>query len=313
MSLANTPVPVSPVACPALESVGRTLAGWIPKRFGMDPADFAFTLLVHAHPTSRVQPGAGYSYRGRVPFYPCSVVKIFFLVALQAAYETGRVAPTPELDRAAHDMIRWSSNTATNYIIDVLTGTTGDTDLTEPELSAWMQARAGVNRYFAGLGWPELADINLSQKLMDDDRYGRERQFVQHGGNNHNRLCTDAAAALLARIMTRRMISPERSAAMAALLHRPRDPAFAALPGAQLLNYLGAHAPEGSRLWSKAGWTQWTRDPLASYRRHDALHAALPDGTVLTLVVFTQGEKHAMDLVMLPNIGAETIRLLGTV
>ena len=313
MSLANAVGPEMPVDCPALDSIGRTLADWISERFDMDPADYAFTLLVHAHPSGRVQPGAGYSYRGRVAFYPCSVVKIFFLAALQAAYEAGRVAPTPELDRAAHDMIRWSSNTATNYIIDILTGTTGDTDLAEPKLSAWIEARGGVNRYFAGLGWPELTDINLTQKLMDDDRYGRERQFVQHGGNNHNRLCTDAAAALLARILTGRMVSPERSATMAALLHRPRDPAFVILPGAQVLNYLGAHAPEGSRLWSKAGWTQWTRDPRASYRRHDALHAALPDGTVLTLVVFTQGEKHAMNLAMLPKVGAETFRLLGTV
>lgn len=294
----------------ALDALGSTLTAWIADRFGMEPADFAFTLLVHAHPSPSLC--GGYAYRGDTQFYPCSVVKIFFMAALQAAYEAGQVQPTAELERATHDMIKWSSNTATNYIIDTLTGTTGDTDLPPAERAAWMFAREGVNRYFQGLGWPELNGINLSQKLMDDDRYGREKTFVQHGGNNHNRLSTNAAASLLARIMTGQMISPERSAAMAGFLHRPRDPDFTQLPGAQVLNYLGVGMPEGTRIWSKAGWTQWTRDALASYRRHDALHAALPDGTTLTLVVFTQGKAHALDLAMLPQIGAETSRLLGS-
>jgi beta-lactamase class A len=294
----------------ALDRIGDTLAAWIGSRFAVPPDDYAFSLLVHEHSSASLA-GAGYAYRGSVPFYPCSVVKMFFMAALQAAYEAGQLKPTTELERATHDVIKWSSNTATNYIIDALTGTTGDTELTPEDMVKWMFAREGVNRFFQALGWEELAGINLSQKLMDDDRYGREKQFVLHGGNNHNRLSTDSAASLLGRIMTGTMISPQRSAVMAEFLHRSGDPEFTQLPGAQVLNYLGAGTPEGSRIWSKAGWTQWTRDPLASYRRHDALHAELPDGMVITLVVFTQGKTHALDLGMLPQISEEACRLLA--
>jgi beta-lactamase class A len=294
---------------PALDAIGATLTTWMTERFSMALDDFAFTLIVHDHRLPELH--GIFGYRGDVQFYPCSVVKVFFMAALQAAYEAGQVRQTSELERATHDMIKWSSNTATNYIIDTLTGTTGDTELDAPAMAAWMHAREGVNRYFQALGWAELAGINLSQKLMDDDRYGREKQFVQQGGNNHNRLSTNAAACLLGRIMTGQMISRERSAAMAGFLHRSRDPSFTSLPGSQVLNYLGGGMPEGAAIWSKAGWTQWTRDPLASYRRHDAMHATLLDGTVLTLVVFTQGQAHAMDLTMLPQIGAETCRKLA--
>ena len=133
--------------------------------------------------------------RGDAQFYPCSVVKMFYLVAAQAALEAGRIADTPELDRASRDMITWSSNTATNYIIDLVTGTTGDTELAPAELDGWVEARNAVNRYFQTLKIDDFRGINVNQKLMDDDRYGREKIFVQIGGNNHNRLSTNAAAS----------------------------------------------------------------------------------------------------------------------
>jgi hypothetical protein len=107
------------------------------------------------------------------------------------------------------------------------------------------------------------------------------------------------------------MISPARSRMMANYLGRSRENSFIATPGAQVLNYLGAELPEGARLWSKAGWTTWTRDPLASYRRHDAIHVALPEGRRFTLVAFTEGQEISADLTSLPFIGklaAERIR-----
>lgn len=282
---------------------------------GLEADKFSLTLLVH--PTDGgtpfeegATPLSGFSYRGDVQFYPCSVIKVFYLAAIQAAFEAGTISETPELDRAMHDMIKWSSNTATNYIIDVLTGTTGDTDLPPDEMRGWMTARNKINDYFRSLGLPEFEGINVSQKLMDDDRYGREKTFVQVGGNNHNRLTTDAVASMLARIMEGAMVSRARSKIMVDYLHRRRDAEFIQTPGAQVLNYLGADLPAGAVIWSKAGWTGWTRDPLASYRRHDALHTRLPDGQRFTLAVFTQGQKISTDFALLPFIGSQTANLI---
>ncbi|MDQ0391117.1 serine hydrolase [Labrys monachus] len=301
-----------------IDAIGEEIVRATLERFGehgLDADRFALTMLLHPAAGRAFGEGAtlpeGYSYRGGEPFYPCSVVKMFYLVAAQAAFEAGRVAETAELDRAMHDMIKWSSNTATNYIIDVLTGTTGDTDLDPAEMPAWIEARNSINAYFQGFGLPEFAGINVSQKLMDDDRYGREKTFVRLGGNNHNRLTTDAAASMMARIMDGSMVSPQRSQAMADYLYRPRDKAFVQTSGAQVLNYMGADLPEGAEFWSKAGWTGWTRDPLASYRRHDAIHVALPTGRRFTLVAFTQGERISADPKIMPFIGRKAAELVA--
>lgn len=217
---------------------------------------------------------------------------------------------TPTLQRAIHDMIKWSSNTATNYLIDILAGTTGDTELSPSEMEAWINARNSLNLYFQSLGIHEFKEINVSQKLMDDDRYGREEVFVRWGGNNHNRLTTHAAASLLARIMNGRIVSRERSNMMAEPLHRPLDPAFVTLPLAQVRSFLGEHLPADASVWSKAGSTGWTGDPLASYRRHDAIHVALASGLRYTLVVFTEGHDDSPNDAILPSIGLHAYELL---
>jgi hypothetical protein len=108
------------------------------------------------------------------------------------------------------------------------------------------------------------------------------------------------------------MISPERSRIMANYLHRTRDASFIETPGAQVLGYLGADLPAGTEIWSKAGWTSWTRDPLASYRRHDLIHVALPSGQRFTLAVFTEGREISADLTFLPFIGRRVANLLAS-
>ncbi|WP_119270420.1 serine hydrolase [Taklimakanibacter deserti] len=293
------------------EKIGTALTVWIKGRFaphGVKPDDFAVTLHLHEGEEGPVKDS--FAYRGDAPFYPCSVIKMFYMVALQQAYEDGRLAETPELARALHDMIKWSSNMATNYIIDHLSGTTGDTELSGEEMERWIAARENVNRYFRSFALPELARINVSQKLMDDERYGREKVYVQHGGNNHNRLTSNAAALILAKIMSGEMISGHRSKIMRDTLHRPNTKEFRDTPHAQLLGFLGEGMPDGAKIWAKAGWTGWTGDSHASYRRHDALHAALPTGEVFTLVVFAQGKWPSDSVTMLPEIGAEAVRLI---
>ena len=103
----------------------RTLAS-LSDRFGpagLHPDTFGLVML---QPGSSGRP-EGFAHRGDWRCYPCSLVKSFHLIHALSALETGAITPHAELDRALADMITWSSNTATNYVIDVLTGTTGDT------------------------------------------------------------------------------------------------------------------------------------------------------------------------------------------
>ncbi|WP_175995409.1 serine hydrolase [Burkholderia vietnamiensis] len=290
---------------PTLDALGEQLVRHAMQRFsgaGLMADHLGLTLLVH----SRAAPLAwrGYAWRGDEPFYPCSIVKVFIMAAVEAALSDGSLENSAEIERAMRDMIRWSSNAATNYLIDRYTRTTGDTELPPDAMAQWAAAREGINVWLTSLSVPEFSGINIAQKLMDDDRYGREAAFVKwRSENHHNRLTSNAAASMFARIMDGAMIHPEASARMARRLLRPRDGAFAATPGAQVRGYLAERLPASATVWSKAGWTGWTRDPLASYRRHDVLHVATPEGLRYTLAVFTEGEAVAADETVLPGIG----------
>ncbi len=69
-------------------------------------------------------PVRGFTYRGTERIYPASVVKLFYLVAVQEWLEKGMIQTSPELERALKDMIVDSSNDATSLIVDILSGTT---------------------------------------------------------------------------------------------------------------------------------------------------------------------------------------------
>jgi beta-lactamase class A len=300
---------------PESKEIGGRLAAWSQERMaadGLDPDGFAMTLLTFPRPLTPAdgRRPAGFAHKGDRAFYPCSVVKAFYLAAAQARLQEGKLLPHGELDRAMRDMIRWSSNTATNYVIDLVTETTGDTLLGEAALRAWVERRQWVNRYFRSLGWSEAEAINICQKLMDDDRYGREKIFVGMGGNNHNRLTTDAAARLFYGIFAGRMVTPERSRAMAEILARPLDdPDFVAHPLSQIRGYFAAGLPAGARVWSKAGHTAWTGDVDASYRRHDVAYVELPAGRALILAIFTEGRAASESEAMLPAIARKAAEL----
>ncbi len=74
------------------------------------------------------------SFRGDAPTYPASVVKLFYLAAAHRWLEDGKLADTEELRRAMRDMVVDSSNEATHYVVDLLTGTTSGPELPPPQL-----------------------------------------------------------------------------------------------------------------------------------------------------------------------------------
>ncbi len=225
--------------------------------------------------------------RGDVPTYPASVIKLFYLAAAHRWMEDGKLADTPELRRAMQDMIVDSSNDATSYIVDLLTGTTSGPELPEPELKVWFEKRNAVNRYFTSLGYE---GINVSKKPWGDGPYGRETQATKLFDPKRNALTTDATARLLAEIATGKCITAIRSAEMMALLSR--DPASKDADPDNQAKFTGPALPPGAKLWSKAGWTSQTR--------HDAAYIELPNGAKFVLVVFTTD--HAKDTTIIRTV-----------
>lgn len=233
----------------------------------------------------------GFAHRADWRCYPCSLVKSFHLVHALAALDRGRIAPHPELDRALRDMILWSSNTATNYVIDLLTGTTGDTMLEGADYMDWTIKRDHLNRFFTTLNWAEFANCNITQKLMDDTRYGREAQYAGPGGENLNALTPLASARLLWELFDGDLplSAAARHRAQTALRRSPDSP-HAQHPHYQLSEYLGASLPEGVEIWSKAGHNLWTGDANASWFKHDMIRLASEGRAPLIIVAMTQGQ-----------------------
>lgn len=227
------------------------------------------------------------SFRGNERIYPASVVKLFYLVAAHRWLEDKKIEQTPELTRALRDMIVDSSNEATQYVLDVLTHTTGGYELPPKEMEEWQYQRNAVNRYFASLGY---TNINVNQKTFCEDAYGRERVSRGPNGENRNKLTTDATARLMMEIVTGKAANAARTAQMMELLKREytghsddSDDQGHGFTGIAL------QGREGVRLWSKAGWTSTTR--------HDVAYIELPDGVKFVLATFTTDHSNEREII----------------
>jgi beta-lactamase class A len=290
-------------------AAGERLVQTVCDKFQLSPQNLGITVLLYPTP-SAIDRGAvnpqgfwqqkvrGWSWRGLELTYPASVIKLFYAVAVFEWLHRGMLTPSPELERALHDMLVHSSNDATSYLVDVLTGTTSGPELPPGPFETWQHQRQLVNRYFHNLGVPVYAPINVCQKTWNEGPYGRERLFYGDNMGNRNFLTTDATAHLLHSIIGGVAVTPQACHHLRSLLYRSLDPAdLAADPENQVTGFLGEALPPGAKLWSKAGWT--------SQVRHDAAYIERPDANALLVVVFTEGQSTNTEL--LPFLAAQIL------
>jgi beta-lactamase class A len=257
--------------------------------------DLAITLIDLSDPTHP----ATASFRGNERIYPASVIKLFYLVAAHRWLEDKKIEDTSELRRAIKDMIVDSYNEATHYVLDVVTQTTSGYELPPKEMGDWQHKRNAVNRYFSSLGY---TNINVNQKTHCEDAYGREKVSRGPGGENRNKLTTDATARVMMEIATGKAVTPARSLKMMELLKR--DPLKKRTDGdSQDTGFTGPALPPGTRYWAKAGWTSTTR--------HDAAYVELPTGEKFVLVTFT--ERHSNDREIIPTVARVIVEGLKNV
>lgn len=227
-------------------------------------------------------------YHGDAPFYPASVVKLFYMVEAFHQHKENE----PDMGRALHEMIVQSDNDATAFIIDVISDTCSGPELQGWRLRRFISKRRVVNRYLHPMGY----DISAMAKPWSFGPFGRDVQLMGGASRpNRNRATANSFAAILMWIQRRRAVSAEASDAMMALLSRPLD--SPPTDEGQVKGFLGEALPAGSRLWSKAGWT--------SEVRHDAAYVELPNGRKWILVILTRGV--ADDKTLLPAIAKNVL------
>lgn len=225
-------------------------------------------------------------YQGDVPFYPASVIKLFFMADTFAT----KKEHVPDVDRALKEMIAVSDNDATAYILDIIAGTSPGPSLEGRSLRRFVEKRRNVNRRFQKLGYTD--NVSAMMKPWSFGPYGRDRQTLGENRENRNKLSANATASLLTWIVRRRAPGAE---AMLTLLARPLEPLRE--EENQVKEFIGEVLPAGAKLWSKAGWT--------SEVRHDAAYVELPGGRKFVLVIFTRGP--AGDVTLVPGIAKNVL------
>jgi beta-lactamase class A len=239
--------------------------------------DLSITLVDVTRPDA---PARG-DYQGEAPFYPASVIKLFFMADVFATHKNG----VGDMDRALKEMIGVSDNDATAYIVDILANTVPGPPLEGRALRRYVERRRDINRRFQRIGYGDT--VSAMMKPWSFGPYGVDKQVLGTNRENRNRLTANATAALMLWIARGRAPG---AAQMMTLLERPLAPLRE--DENQVKEFIGEALPEGARLWSKAGWT--------SEVRHDAAYVELPGGRKLVLVIFTRGP--AEDVTLIPAI-----------
>ncbi|HEU4886851.1 MAG TPA: serine hydrolase [Thermoanaerobaculia bacterium] len=220
-------------------------------------------------------------YHGDAPFYPASVIKLFFMVDVFQTHKE----KIGDVDRALKEMMVVSDNDATAYLVDLLANTVPGPPLQGRALKRYVERRRDINQRFEKLGY--AGNVSAMMKPWSFGPFGVDRQVLGENRVNRNKLTANATASLLLWIQRRRAPGAHE---MMALLHRPLAPVRE--EENQVKEFIGEALPANTQLWSKAGWT--------SEVRHDAAYLELPTGRKLVLVIFTRGT--ADDVTLVPAI-----------
>ncbi|MGA7616772.1 MAG: serine hydrolase [Thermoanaerobaculia bacterium] len=264
-------IPVDPQLQAAVDAIARRATTEFAGQ-KLTPEDFAISLVDltdPAHPRRA-------SFHGDVPFYPASVVKLFFLVDAWHQIDARTLVPDEEMKRGLRDMIVQSSNDATSYVVDRITRTTSGPNLYGRKWRIFEERRFAPTRWFREMGY----DVSAAIKTFCEGPYGREVELLGPNYENRNHATADAIASLETWIARKEAVSPEASEAMLALMHRTVPADDPGVTDEQVIHFLGQTLPAGSELWSKAGWTStvW----------HDAAIVQLPTGQRYVAVVMTR-------------------------
>jgi len=237
--------------------------------------------------------GFGYGINHKKQHYPASIVKLVYGLAIHDWIEKKRVVLNKQIEKAVFNMLQYSSNDATSFLIDLLTGTTSGLSIEGEAWNQWKYQREIINNWLISLGWDEVKEFNCCQKTWEDGPYGREKDFYDKNNQNRNSMSTNGTAKILEEIILHK-IYHENNIKLKDFLFRNLVKDQTTENYNQVKGFLGEGLPENTLLWSKAG--------LMSKARHDAAWWLNNKSSQTLLVVFGNGEIFANDTSFLPEL-----------
>jgi len=239
------------------------------------------------------QKGYGYGINNRKKIYPASIVKLVYSLAIYEWIEHKTIFRDIQVDEAIQEMLQNSSNDATSFIVDLLTGTTSGPSLEKEIFNRWKYQRTIVNDWLKTLNWEEVKDFNCCQKTWEDSPYGREKDFYGSSNKNRNAMTTDGTARIMEEIMQNISFNEKNINLKNCLFRELKEHSQNKDINNQVNGFLGEGLPPKIPFWSKAG--------LMSEARHDAAWWINKNQSKTLLVVFTEGKEFANDNNFLPE------------
>jgi len=237
--------------------------------------------------------GYGYGINNRKKIYPASIVKLVYALAIYYWIENKTIIRDIQVDEAIQEMLQNSSNDATSFIVDLLTGTTSGPSLEKEIFNSWKYQRTIINDWLKTLNWEELQDFNCCQKTWEDRPYGREKDFYGTSNKNRNAMTTDGTARIMEEIMQNISFNEKNINLKHYLCREIKESSPYKDENNQINGFLGEGLPQSIPFWSKAG--------LMSKARHDAAWWINKNQSKTLLVVFTEGKEFANDNYFLPE------------
>jgi len=242
----------------------------------------------------RSKKGYGFGINNRKKIYPASIVKLVYSLAIYNWIENKTILRDTQVDEAIQEMLQSSSNDATSFIVDLLTGTTSGPSLEKEIFSRWKLQRTIINDWLKNLNWEELQDFNCCQKTWEDRPYGREKDFYGTSNKNRNAMTTDGTARIMEEIMQNINFDEKNINLRNYLFREIKEQSEYIDENNQINGFLGEGLPQKIPFWSKAG--------LMSEARHDAAWWINKNQSKTLLVVFTEGQEFSNDNYFLPKI-----------
>lgn len=254
--------------------------------------DLGIKIILLPSPGVKRQEGG---FKADNPFYPASVVKLYYLAYGAHLKSQNRLNLTAEHDRAFKDMIVDSSNDATGLVLDLVTNTTGGAELPDDQMQEWMRKRQAVNRWLKSIGIP---GTNASQKTWAEGPYGRER--IGYGPNYElrNTACAESSARMMELIAEGKIGGKAEQDWMFSYLKRDHVKG-----DGQTKTFIGKVVPPGWSHYSKAGW--------AYEIRCDVAYITAPDGRRIVLSIYTN--HNVNNLQLLPFMAEKVLRGVGAI
>jgi len=237
--------------------------------------------------------GYGYGINSHKKIYPASIVKLVYSLAIYNWIENKIILRDIQVDEAIQEMLQNSSNDATSFIVDLLTGTTSGPSLDKEIFKRWKFQRTIINDWLKTLNWEELQDFNCCQKTWEDRPYGREKDFYGTDNKNRNAMTTDGTARIMEEIMHHISFNKENINLRNCLFREIKKQSKYNDENNQIIGFLGEGLPQEIPFWSKAG--------LMSEARHDAAWWINKNQSKTLLVIFTEGKEFANDNCFLPE------------